>query len=103
MPIVNYRLVPEIPTEKQWGGLARDIMLWMDMDCKKTPETLLKFLEQKGTPIPKWFEQETELKNLTSVISKGTRVTLIYRAMIYDAPKVDTSNFTAVNSSIFSS
>ena len=96
MPIINYRLVPEIPTEKQWGGLARDIMMWMDMDCKKTPETLFRFLKQVGTPIPDWFEQETELKNLTSVISKGTRVTLIYRAMVYDAEKVPTDKLRKI-------
>jgi hypothetical protein len=86
MPINTYRLVPEVPTEEQWGGLARDIMMWMDFDCKKTPATLLQHLERLGTPIPDWFEQEKELKNLDHVISKGTRVALIYRAMLYDAP-----------------
>lgn len=92
MPVITYRPVPMIPTEEMWGGLALDIMMWMDFDCKKTPRTLIQHLERLGRTIPEWFEQETELKNLDHVISKGTRVTLIYRAMLQDAPYLILSN-----------
>ena len=87
MPDIKYKPVPEIPTEEQWGGLAHDIMLWMDSDCEQIPRALFQHLERLGRTIPDWFEQETELKNLDHTISKGTRVTLIYRAMLQDAPK----------------
>ena len=87
MPDIKYKPVPEIPTEAMWGGLARDIMTWLGFDCPKTPRTLLQHLERAGVAIPDWFEQESELRRLDEPISKGTRVTLIYRAMLQDAPR----------------
>ena len=78
--------VPVIPTEDQWGGLARDIMMWFDMydGCSATPEKLFLHLKRRGRDIPQWLLDEPEMKNLNHVPSKGTRCTIIYRAMIED-------------------
>lgn len=83
----GWKLVSVIPTEEQWGGLARDIMMWMDMDGRKTAGSLFKHLERCGTSIPQWLRDEPEMKNLDHVPSKGTRVTIIYRAMLAAAPE----------------
>lgn len=80
----EYKEVPFVPTERQWGGLARDIMMWIDMypESKRTPRTLFKHLEMLGRDIPQWLRDEPEMKNLDHVPSKGTRAAIIYRAMV---------------------
>ena len=80
----DHVIVPRVPNEDMWGGLARDIMMWMDFDCRKTPRTLLDHLRRSGSKLPDWLADEPEMKNLDHVISKGTRVVLIYRAMVED-------------------
>jgi hypothetical protein len=82
----GYKLVPVIPTEAQWNGLARDMMMWLDMDGRHTACSLFKHLERCGTEIPQWLRDEPEMKNLDHVPSKGTRVAIIYRAMLAAAP-----------------
>lgn len=76
--------VPREPTEAQWGGLARDIMMWLDMNdgSAKTPRALFKHLERVGRPAPRWLFDEPELQSLDRVPSKGTRCVIIYKAMI---------------------
>ena len=78
--------VPKIPTEDQWGGLSRSIMMWLDMyeGSSKTPKNLFKHLELSGVKVPAWLKDEPEMKNLDSVLSKGTRCAIIYRAMLED-------------------
>jgi hypothetical protein len=73
--------VPIEPTEDQWGGLARDIVMWMDME-PKTPRALFKHLERSGRDIPQWLRDEPDMKNLDKVPPKGTRAVIIYKAMI---------------------
>ena len=68
------------PTEAQWGGLARQIMMWLDMG-DKTPRALFRHLERSGEPIPDWLRNELEMQALDHVPSKGTRCVLIYKAM----------------------
>lgn len=72
----------EQPTEAMWGGLARDIMMWLDMG-DKTPRALFAHLERTGYrgKVPQWLRDEPEMKNLDHVPSKGTRCVLIWRAM----------------------
>jgi hypothetical protein len=82
----GYKLVPAEPTEAQWNGLARDMMMWLDMDGRHTAGSLFKHLERCGTEIPQWLRDEPEMKNLDHVPSKGTRVAIIYRAMLAAAP-----------------
>ena len=74
------KAVPWTPTEAQWGGLARAIMMWLDMG-DKTPRALFKHLEMLGRPIPQWLRDEPEMQHLDHVPSKGTRCVLIYKAM----------------------
>ena len=76
------------PTPEQWGGLARQIIFWMDMQ-PKTPRALFKHLDRSGHAIPQWLRDEPEMKRLDHVPSKGTRAALVYRAMI-DAAAIDT-------------
>lgn len=73
--------VPFEPTEEQWGGLARQIMMWLDMG-DKTPRDLFQHLKLCGEPIPDWLRNEPEMQALDHVLSKGTRCVLIYKAML---------------------
>ena len=77
----GYVLAPKVATEEQWDGLARDIMMWLDMG-DKTPRALFKHLERLGREIPQWLYDEMEMHALEHVPSKGTRCCLIYTAMI---------------------
>lgn len=75
-------LAPWLPTEEMWGGLARQIMMWLDFDGRPTPESLLKHLERCAEEIPQWLRDEPEMQNPNHVLSKGTRCVLLYRAMV---------------------
>lgn len=85
----QFVVVPWTPTEAQWGGLARQIMMWLDWGPPHTPRSLLKHLERCGEEIPAWLREEPEMKALDHSMSKGTRVVLIYRAMLAAAPSPD--------------
>lgn len=78
--------VPLKPTEAQWGGLARSIMMWLDMHHgpAKTPANLFLHLKRSGKEIPQWLIDEPEMKHFDHVPSKGTRCAIIYRAMLED-------------------
>lgn len=69
------------PPEEAWGGLARQIIFWMDME-PRTPRALFKHLERSGYAIPDWLRKEPEMRGLDHVPSKGTRAVLVYRAML---------------------
>lgn len=77
----GFAIVPVVPTEAQWGGLARAIVMWLDFESK-TPAALFQHLERSGEPIPQWLRDESELQRPDHVPSKGTRAAIIYRAMI---------------------
>jgi hypothetical protein len=81
------KLVPAQPVEAQWSGLARDIMMWMDMD-DRTPRGLFFHLKALGRDIPDWLKAEAEMDRLDHVPSKGTRVAIVYKAMLADAPEL---------------
>ena len=82
----SVRVVPCEPTEEMWGGLARDIIKWMEFAERHTPRDLFDFLEKIGTDIPDWLRLEPELSNLDHAISKGTRAVIIYKAMLSASP-----------------
>jgi len=69
------------PTNIMWDGLARSIMMWLDMQ-PRTPRMLFQHLKRTGVAVPQWLRDEPEMKRLDHVPSKGTRCVLIYRAMI---------------------
>lgn len=85
----GWQLVPKEPTEPQWGGLARDIVMWLEMHPgpEKTPRALFLHLERLGRQIPDWLRNEPEMQALDHVPSKGTRATVIYKAMLAAAPQ----------------
>ncbi|MDR6511433.1 hypothetical protein J2792_002305 [Novosphingobium capsulatum] len=68
---------------ENWDGLARSLMMAFDMQTK-TPRAIFKHLDLCGMPIPQWMRDESEMKHLDHVPSKGTRAVLIYRAMTED-------------------
>jgi len=84
--MTKWKLVPVEPTELQWGGLARKIIMAWDMGCD-TPRNFFECLSASGTQIPQWLRDEPEMQNLDHVPSKGTRAAIIYRAMLESAPQ----------------
>jgi hypothetical protein len=82
--VTDFYTVPWQPTEPMWSGLARDIMMWLDMHDGPgtTPRNLFLHLERLGREVPQWLRDEPEMKALDHVPSKGTRVTIIYKAML---------------------
>lgn len=78
----GYVAVPKKPTEEMWSGLARDIVMWMNMGGRKTARSLFDHLDMIGRDIPQWLRDEPELQHLDHVPSKGTRAVIIYYAMI---------------------
>ena len=73
------------PSEAQWNGLARDLIMWHDMG-NKTPRALFDHLTMLRREIPDWLRNEPEMQALDHVPSKSTRAALIYRAMIAASP-----------------
>jgi len=69
------------PPEEAWYGLARALMMAFDMECK-TPRQIFQHLDRTGNAIPQWLRDEPEMTHLDHVPSKGTRVVIIYRAML---------------------
>lgn len=82
----GYALVPIDPTEEQWGGLARDIMMAFDLGGK-SPASLLANMRLRWEELPEWMRKELHDPESTAVLSKGTRAVLIYRAMLAASPQ----------------
>lgn len=78
------------PKQEMWSGLARQLMMAFDMNAK-TPREILEHLDRVGYEIPDWLKDEPEMKALDHVVSKGTRVVLIWKAM-FDAAIKETSH-----------
>lgn len=83
----GYLSAPWTPEEKHWDGLPRDIMMWLDMDSKPTAGSLFQHLKRCGSEIPEWLLAEPELQSLGSVPSKGTRVVILYKAVLHNVMK----------------
>jgi len=79
----GWQLVPKEPTEEMWGGLARKMFRAWDLGALKPRD----FLDSLGEKLPQWLQDEGEMKNLDHVPSKGTRVVIVWRAMLAAAPK----------------
>lgn len=74
--------VPLEPTEQQWSGLARDIMMGYDLGAK-SPRALLQHLQFSGATAPEWLRHELGDGTGEAVLSKGSRCVLIYKAMVH--------------------
>lgn len=80
--------VPLEATDCQWDGLARDLMMWIDLSSSRpTPRKLFDHLDNCGRDCPDWIKSEPEMDNLDEVVSKGSRCVLIYKAMLLDYSK----------------
>lgn len=77
------RLVPEVATEEMWNGLARDIVMWRDMD-KPTGSALYQHLGRLGREVPDWLK--LEIPDINHVPPKGSVAVAIHRAMIAASP-----------------
>lgn len=84
----KHKLVPLEPTEEQWSGFARKVVMWIQMQVQNrlTPKSLLKHLELTGVEPPAWLTEEGEMQTPDHAFSKGTIAAIIYRAMLEDAP-----------------
>ena len=86
----GFKIVPEEPTEHQFGGMARDIIQWLRFTESKNQhsESLVKWLKDMGNEIPDWLYKESEINHLSKhVISKGSIAAIIYKAMLAAAPE----------------
>lgn len=81
---MSWRSVPVEPTEEQWGGLARDIVMWMRAYSDHSSDTLFKHLRLCGATIPEWLTKECDTGRHT--LPKGTVAAIIYKAMVEAAP-----------------
>ncbi len=81
----THALVPRVPTEAMWGGLARDLMLWRDGFVRPSLNQLLKMMDIRD--LPDWLLEEPALQDPDNVPSKGTFLVLIWKAMIHDYEK----------------
>lgn len=72
--------VMQEPTRDSWSGLARDIMMGLDLGMAKGV-SMRQHLHACGTPIPDWLEEELSRNGGGHHMSKGTRCVLIFKAM----------------------
>jgi hypothetical protein len=81
----GFRVVPFDPTEEQWGGLARDIVMWRDMfrNDRPTGKSLFQHLKNVGREIPAWLCKDVD--DTDAVPAKGTVAAIIYKAMLVTA------------------
>lgn len=77
-------MVPREPTEAQWSGLARDVVLWMQAYQRHDSDSLLKHLDRSGTEIPAWLRKEADTGSHS--LPKGSIAAIIYKAMLAAAP-----------------
>lgn len=75
----GYVMVPEYPTEEQWSGLARDIVMWWSFD-DRSGNRLHTHLRDLGRDIPEWLTLEIPDEDM--VPAKGDVAAAIYAAML---------------------
>lgn len=80
-------IVPKQPTEEQYGGLARDLVRYLQMCKRWSPLTLTTHLKQFGIDMPEWLKEEVPNPESDHHFAKGDIVALIYKAALYGAPQ----------------
>lgn len=82
----GWKLVPLEPTEGQWGELARDVIMWLQLHIREghTAATLLEHLDNVGRDIPEWLRAYCKDKGH---LPKGCITEIIYKAMLDAAPQ----------------
>lgn len=76
---LGYVIVPEVPTRDQWGGLARDIVMWWSFD-DRSGSSLHTLLRNLGRDTPEWLT--LEIPDEDFVPAKGDVAAAIYLAML---------------------
>ncbi len=83
--MTKWVMVPLEPTEEQWGGLARAIIMWTRLnDGLQIGSELHEHLRNLGWAIPDWLPREIPDTDRTP--PKGAVAVCIYRAMLAAAP-----------------
>lgn len=88
--MTQYKLVPAEPTEEQWGGLARDIIMWMQLcgNDRMSGRGLHEHLHHHcGKAAPSWLFEE--VPETDAALPKGTIAACIYKAMLATAPEIN--------------
>jgi hypothetical protein len=79
------KIVPEVATEEMWGGVARDLVFWMDTSGgRPTGKTLRFHFKSAVGELPEWLAEE--IPDEDHVPSKGTRAAVIHKACVDAAP-----------------
>lgn len=70
------------PDYEKWNGLARDIVMWMQMSSDKPwkGSDLYTHLRRLGRRIPNWLKKE--IPDTEHCSPKGSIAVAIYRAML---------------------
>lgn len=79
------KLLPFEPTEEQWGGLARHLIMWMQMSERQSAKSLNTHYKRfVGHTLPDWLLKEIGNVESDHQLPKGTLAVLIYKAMWLD-------------------
>jgi hypothetical protein len=79
---ISHKLVPLEPTEKQWGGLARDLGKYMQMYDRYSPKSLKKFLDRFVGEPPEWLTKEVGNWESDAAFATADLPVFIYKAML---------------------
>ena len=91
---IEWKLVPTIPVEVQWGELARDIVMWLYMSsAPHYGSKLHRHLRSLGREVPAWLLEE--IPDADHTPAKGTIAACIYVAMVKAAPEAPNDTMTA--------
>lgn len=79
---ISHKLVPLEPTEKQWGGLARDLGRYMQMHDRYSPKNLKKFFDRFIGEPPEWLTREVGNWESDAAFASADLPVFIYKAML---------------------
>lgn len=81
----EFKNLPFQPTEDQWGGLGRQLIMWMRMSNRHSAKSLHKhYTRCIGSTLPDWLLGEIGDIESDNVLPKGTCAAIIYKAMWID-------------------
>lgn len=80
----EYVLVPKEPTEAMYGGFARDLVRYLELNKRWSPLSLDKHLNRfhGSSNTPNWLSKEIPDFSSDHHFAKGDIAVLIYKAMI---------------------
>ncbi len=81
----GYKLVPSEPTIEMWGGLARNLVKYMQMHDRYCPKTLKKYFDRFIGEPPEWLSKEVGNWESDSAFATADLGVFIYKAMLEEA------------------